>query len=173
MKNWLLASVLGGLVAFGWGSISWMALPWHDAERSQFQDEAAVSKVLIENAPSSGLYVMGPSDSTNRKPFLYAVVVPKGVEFSTSLLAASLANQVVAGLLMSLLLYLAPTLDYWAKVRLIVLVSFIAGVLCFIPNWTWWSFPSAYMAMGITDLVIAWFLPGLVIARFAPIPTKS
>ena len=173
MKNLILASVLGGLAAFAWGSISWMALPWHNAEHSRFQDESAVAKVLVENAPTSGLYVMGPSDATNRKPLVYAIVVPQGVDFAMSMLASSLGTQVAGSLLMTLLLCSAPSLAYWAKVRMVVLVGLTAGVLCFIPDWTWWSFPPAYVVMGMTDLVIAWFLAGLVIAWFTPTPAKT
>jgi hypothetical protein len=52
----LLGSLLGGLAFFAWSAVSWMALPWHRRVYRTFTDEDAVARVLVANAPASGIY---------------------------------------------------------------------------------------------------------------------
>ncbi|MEK6698785.1 MAG: hypothetical protein AABZ10_07060 [Nitrospirota bacterium] len=58
MKKHILPSILAGIVLFVWGFISWALLPWHMTVANKFADEAAVSRVLKENAPQSGVYYL-------------------------------------------------------------------------------------------------------------------
>jgi len=58
VKKLLLGTVLGGLIVFAWGAISWMVLPWHAATLQAFTNEAAVSKVIQANAPQPGVYFL-------------------------------------------------------------------------------------------------------------------
>ena len=60
MKKLLAGTVLGGLTVFVWGTISWMALPWHHHTLKTFTNEAAVAQVVSQNAPSSGTYLLLP-----------------------------------------------------------------------------------------------------------------
>ena len=54
----LAASVLGGLVVFLWGAVSWMSLPLHQMTVQGFDDEAQVSRVIASHAPGIGVYVL-------------------------------------------------------------------------------------------------------------------
>src|SRR5438094_493640 len=56
MKQLLLSSIVGGLIAFAWLSVSWMMLPWHKAAR--FTDDTEVAAVLKRNAPSHAVYLV-------------------------------------------------------------------------------------------------------------------
>ncbi len=57
-KRVILASFLGALVLFVWISISWMYCPYHMKANLKFTNEAVVAKVLQDNAPVSGIYVL-------------------------------------------------------------------------------------------------------------------
>ena len=45
------------------------------------------------------------------------------------------------------------------------LFTVVCGIL---PNWTWWDFGNAYVAVAIADTLIAWSLAGLVLAKMIP-----
>ncbi|MEQ1919893.1 MAG: hypothetical protein ABL955_11895, partial [Elusimicrobiota bacterium] len=67
-------AVVGGLIAFAWSAVSWMALPFHDMTISRFADPASVVNVLSANAPHSGIYVLAndPKGQTApTDPFLF------------------------------------------------------------------------------------------------------
>lgn len=81
MKRIFIATLVGAVVAFFWGFISWQLLPWH--QMNHFKDDAAVAKAISENAPRHGLYVLprhgdkGPdADAVTEGPYVYAIVRP-------------------------------------------------------------------------------------------------
>ena len=50
------AVLAGGLIAFIWSSISWMAIPWHQPTMNIFEDEESVGRVIKAAAPEAGIY---------------------------------------------------------------------------------------------------------------------
>src|SRR5438094_7933582 len=58
LKSLSLGGLIGGLVLFAWGVVSWMLLPWHLATLEKFKDEANVAQALTANAPKSGVYLL-------------------------------------------------------------------------------------------------------------------
>ena len=89
--------------------------------------------------------------------------------------SASESSFYLRGLLMGMigafflgwLLLTLPGLGYWARVRTVTLAALAAGMLTRLPDWNWWGFSTSFTLAGIADLVITWFLAGLVIAAFA------
>lgn len=66
MKKLLLGTILGGLAAFLWSSISWEVLPWHGKALLFFQDDDAVTAVIASNTTQSGTYLLpGPRGRQN------------------------------------------------------------------------------------------------------------
>lgn len=57
MKKILLAGLLGGVVLFIWGAISWMALPWHNTTMHELPNGATVAKALGGESMTSGIYM--------------------------------------------------------------------------------------------------------------------
>ena len=53
MKRLFWGTVLGGLVVFGWGAISWMVLPWHASTLRAFNVDLVVGWFL------AGLVIAG------------------------------------------------------------------------------------------------------------------
>lgn len=52
-----------------------------------------------------------------------------------------------------------------SKVGITVSFALFTVVCDILPNWTWWDFGNAYVAVAIADTLIAWSLTGLVLAK--------
>lgn len=186
MKKLLIRSaVLGGIIVFLWGLVSWMILPWHQASIKQFQNEERVAQVIRENAFERGIYLlpnMFTYDSKQvsdvaqqrvresrervaRGPVMFASINPLGVNpnMAGSFFISVIIN-IVGAYLISWIVSLIKT-DYWGRVKLITLMGFIIGFLGLLPAWNWWNFSFGYVAVGMMDLLIGWFLAGMMISK--------
>lgn len=191
MKILLKGGITGGLIVFLWGALSWMVLPFHGRTISNFPDEMAVQRALISNVLESGIYILPHPDeamerSTDREarrlglrkkeqmakgPFAFVVMQMKGTGPLTVQLARSLAIQMIGALLMTWLLLQAGPISYRRRVFFVVVAAMTAGVLGHLPQWNWWGFPDPYILLEMLDLLVGWFLAGLVLARIVP-PVK-
>src|SRR6266540_3012732 len=57
MKRFLIATLLGGILAFVWSSVSHLVLPLGEAGVRTLPHEAAVLDVLHAQVPKAGLYI--------------------------------------------------------------------------------------------------------------------
>lgn len=189
-KSLVLGGILGGVVLFVWGTISWMVLPWHLMTLEKFTDEIAVAQVLTANAGQPGVYILpnahkqDPSlpeavrkaaeeDAMNRAqlgPFVFASIAPRGWGSMGSAMGIGLLNQIAAALLATWLLLNTKGLSYLARVRFLVMLALAVAVIAHVPYWNWWHFSTSYTLVAFTDLLIGWFLAGLVIAKLTPTP---
>ena len=169
MKKCVLAVVLSAMVLFAWGFLSWAVLPWHNAVTNQFADESAVSEVLKENAPAAGMYYL-PFAQEDLKPgavFAMANVLPDGFDTGMGgMMGLGLLGQAVSAMLVLLLLCKTSNLDYWGRVCYVALAGLTIGFVSHFPYWNWFGFSTAYTLVIIVDSLIAWFLAGLVLAKF-------
>ena len=169
MKKCVLAVVLSAMVLFAWGFLSWAVLPWHNAVANQFADESAVSEVLRENAPAAGMYYL-PFAQEDPKPgavFAMANILPDGFDTGMGgMMGLGLLGQAVSAMLVLLLLCKTSNLDYWGRVCYVALAGLTIGFVSHFPYWNWFGFSTAYTLVIIVDSLIAWFLAGLVLAKF-------
>ncbi|MEQ1853917.1 MAG: hypothetical protein ABMA01_20290 [Chthoniobacteraceae bacterium] len=178
MKPLLLSSILGALVAFFWGFLSWTVLPWH--KTLSFSDDEEVAAVLRKNAAVHGIYMLpgekGRDQAAMEKwqkqavagPFMFAVVRPGSAEISMGrLMAGSFGIQFIGAFLISALLLTARPMAYGVRVLFVVIVALAGGVLSHLPGWNWWETPTSWVLVQLVDLAIGWALAGLVIAKFA------
>ncbi len=183
-KKIILGGVLGGLVMFLWGAVSWIVLPWHDITLNTFTDEAAVADAVISNAPRDGVYVLpDPGEAAAEKdaaaitaaPFLFVNVSRQGVDPQNPwLYIRSLLTQIIAATLITLLLVQTRGLRFWCRVGFVETIGILVAVLATLPMWNWWQFPARYTLVNFADLVIAAILAGLVIAKVVgDIPEQS
>ena len=54
MKSLILGTLLGGVWAFIWSSVSWEVLPWHEQGIYSFQNDEEVSAVIASHSTKSG-----------------------------------------------------------------------------------------------------------------------
>jgi hypothetical protein len=181
-KNHLKAAVIGGLIVFLWGVISWMVLPWHEKCFKKFADESDVAEAISDNAKEAGVYVLPNtfayrSDTSQKEmhkgmqmmekgPFMFAVVHPKGMgkmsakPFILSYIIAFLGAYIAISLFMH-----AKGLNFNQKVGFFALFGLGVAVLAELPLWNWWGVPFGYALVHMLDHVIAWSLAGLVIVK--------
>ncbi len=169
MKKCVLAVVLSAIVLFAWGFLSWAILPWHNAVANKFEDESAVSEVLKENAPAAGMYYLpvAQEDLSPGALFALANVLPDGFDMGMGgMMGLGLLGQAVSAMLVLLLLCKTSNLDYWGRVCYVALAGLTIGFVSHFPYWNWFGFSTAYTLVIIVDSLIAWFLAGLIMARF-------
>jgi hypothetical protein len=187
IKSLALGALLGGLVVFAWSAVSWMLLTWHNPTMHSFTNEAAVAQVLLDNAPRGGMYWLPglPPGYENLKgdekkaaeaameqrmktmPFFYGVVHPRANFDMARQMTASILFDILAALLVTMLVMKTGGMTYGGRVMFIVTVGLAAALIGVVPNWVWWKFGTGWTVVGTADVVIAWFLAGLVIAKVA------
>ncbi|PLX30646.1 MAG: hypothetical protein C0600_07790 [Ignavibacteria bacterium] len=185
MKRILLATLLGGLIIFVWGSIHHMFLPISSAEFSGLPNEEAVLEVLAENIPEPGQYFypwidmsQQPSDAEmeawNEKhrngPVGILLYRPIGGE---PMPPTMMVNEFLSNIFTALLLALiaASLAGSWLKRSMLLsLVGlFAAGAISF-STWNWFGYPFIGMVSEALEVFIAALLAGMLIAKLVPAP---
>jgi hypothetical protein len=181
MKKLLLAAILGGFVTFTWYGLSWMALPLHKATLHPLPGGDAVIAALNAEPPATGVYAFPMPDHNAPKAEQDAVaerwkkgaIIPFIVfqkEGRTMMdpsvfvrgLLLEILNALLAGLLLSQAL---PALTSYAqRLSFVVLCGMFAGTVTHLSYWNWMAFPLHYSLVMVLDVIIAWFLGGLVLA---------
>jgi hypothetical protein len=187
-RSLILGAVLGGIVAFAWSFVSWSFLPLHKSSMRGFTDEGSVAAALSASTPASGIYFYpsgeaAPGASAAEKqaamtaaeakmragPMIFVSIYKAGMASIAPLMVKGLFIYMFGAFLMTWLLLRAQGLSYLGRVGFVVIASLVAWVLADLPDWNWWSFSTSYTLAALVDLVVGWFLAGLVIARFATV----
>ena len=186
MKRILLAGLLGALVVFTWGILSWLVLPWHDVTLHQLPIAEPMLDVMRTNLPSSGVYAFpghpenGSSEEMaewrekyQRGPVGLLFYSPQGKDPMSPVpyMIGFLLNFVTATLAAYLLsLTLARTVHYRQRVIFVARLGVFAALVSHIALWNWMFLPVAYTIVMALDLIVGWVLAGLVIAwRIKPV----
>lgn len=187
-KCWFQCTVLGGLIVFVWGIISWLVLPWHSYSVERFNDEAQVASVILNNAPTNGIYVLpnvygnkiaGTTQEVNQElvisdeimhngPHMFAAIRLQGknpYSYGAGYFRALLFN-FAAAFVITWLLLKTKNQDYMDRVWFVTAIGVVGGILFFLPSWNFMCFPIGYAVVGILDFAIGWFLAGLAIAKY-------
>lgn len=180
----LLGAVVGGVVAFVWGAISWMILPWHHRTFCRFRDEDAVLRAIADNAPVTGVYGL-PSEPVietgmtakqrqaaeavtwekmKAGPLVLAVVQRRGFPSLAEPMLGALAINALASLIFTGLLLQTTGLGYWQRAVFVGLAALAGAIVCRLTDWNWHGYSTSYTAVGIADAFIGWTLVGLALA---------
>ena len=179
-------TILGGLTAFLWSSLSWELLGWHEKVVHPFPDEAEVTAAISAPAVPSGVYLL-PSlplkegvpaeqakatqaavmEQFQKGPIMFAVVRSGGFGSFPRAMAIQLLCLMAAACLLTWLLLQTTGLSYGRRVLFLAVAGLAASVVVDLPNWNWWGFSLAYTAVNLADFTLTWALAGLVIAKVA------
>ena len=186
IRSLVLGTILGGLAAFAWSTISWEVLGWHEKGMINFQNEDEVSAIIASHATKDGTYILpfGPPTkgmtSEQRKktqatvmekmktgPIMVAAVRRGGFGSFSRALMIQLLSLMAAAFLLTCLLMQTSGLRYARRVAYLAIVGLAASVIVDLPNWNWWGFSGASTAVNLADSTITWLLAGLIIAKVA------
>jgi hypothetical protein len=160
LRYLLLASLVGGLVSFGWSVASPSLFP--SLQPNTFK-ESGVVEAVKNAAPSNGVYkddrgVFATVDlERDLSPKLGSAVIP---------MATHLVVEIVVAFLLAWLLLRLPPWSAFGTGTVFATVAAAAGLAQLMPESIWFFFPVKYQLANLADLVIGWFLLGLVIATF-------
>ena len=185
-KSLILGTILGGLMAFLWSSISWELIGWHEKTMLGFQNESDVSVVISSHAGQDGTYLLPRIPSTvgmtpeqkkttldavmqkmQSGPIMVAAVRRGGFGSYSRGLIVQLLSLMAAAFLLTWLLLQCTGLSYARRVGFLAVVGLAASVIVDLPNWNWWGFSGAYTAVNLADSTLTWLVAGLVIAKVA------
>ncbi len=186
VRSLLLGTILGGLAAFAWSTVSWEVLGWHERVMVNFQDEAEVSAVIASHAPADGTYLLPSEPATEgmspeqkksseaaliekmtKGPIVVAAVRRGGFPSFSRAIIIQVFSLLAAAFLLTWLVLQTSGLSYARRVAFLAIAGLAGGVIVDLPNWNWWGFSGAYTAVDIADAMITWMLAGLVIAAVA------
>lgn len=169
-------TILGAIIFYIWMVISWMVIPWHCSTLKNFQSEEAVSAVLMQNAPQSGVYVLPnfcnikgkekeeKSKATEKGPFIFTSILREGYPYNSPIpYIISFIIQLICAFFITYLVWQAKDLSYWNRVWFVTIIGLTIGVME-MSNWNWLGFSFGYSFLHLVDSVIGWFLAGLAIA---------
>lgn len=170
-KKLIWGGLLGGIILFAWGAISWMVLPWHMKTLHGFTDEASVVQVIKTNATQSGIYFLPLKESEHAQstgPLVFASINQEGMPSMTPSLIRGFLSSVIAALLVTwMLLQTTGRLNYFGRVIFVIVFACAGSILTHFTYWNWFYFASDFTLVEIADALIAWLLAGLVLAKIA------
>jgi hypothetical protein len=153
-KSLVWGTILGGLMAFIWSSISWELLGWHEKGMLAFQNEEEVSAMIALHTSKSGIYLLPSMPSTEGMtaeqkkqaqavamakmqsgPIMFAAVRRHGFGSYGRGLIIQLLSLMSAAFLLTWLLLQTCGLSYARKVAFLAIVGLAASVIVDLPNW--------------------------------------
>jgi hypothetical protein len=186
LRSLVLGTVLGGLVAFLWSSLSWEVIGWHEKTMVGFQNQDEVSATVASHVTEDGTYILPAMPSTQgmsseqkkkavaeltekmqRGPIMVAAVRRGGFGSFSRALIIQLLSLMAAAFLLTWMLLQASGLSYLRRVLFLAVSGLAASVIVDLPNWNWWGFSGVYTAVSLADTTMTWMLAGLVIAKVA------
>jgi hypothetical protein len=184
----VVAGLLGGLVLFGWGGISWMALPLHIWTIKSFPNDDELIKTIRDSGETGGFYTFpglpheeGWSEEERQiainawekklreGPVGFVVFSAAGqAPMDPVMLGAGFIIQAIASIVAACLLFIArrDLRRYFSRVFFVTLLGLFAFLVGPLVEWNYWGYPLDFILMVGVDLLVGWFLCGLVLARF-------
>ena len=181
MGRVLVAGLVGGIVLFVWGAVSWMAIGWHNTSGGKLANESAVVDVLKDGDNGSGVYWLpGHSreemDEAAKETYAQAhrdgpvgVIVyhPEGREPMPAMtFVQGFVIDFFAAVIAALLLSVAAgsIKGYLGRVAFVTALGLFVGVFADLTNWNFMFFPTDWTVVALIDHVVTWLLAGLAIA---------
>lgn len=174
-KTVIFGSLVGGVIVFIWGMVSWMLLPWHEVHFKDFNKPEQVRECILQNAGCAGIYTL-PSCRTDavefykqqliRGPIMFAAIKPHGGEtFNLAKnLLVELAIAFAGAAIVTYIVCQKKKASFEYRVCIAALMGVFAGIFVSVPIWNWFHFPISFALVGFFDAIAAWSLAGLGIA---------
>lgn len=179
-KTILKGALAGGLVLWVWSTFYWAISAIPVQGMKAFKDEAAVERVLREQAQGPGYYAIptpflpegadvaefGKERMTKiSDDFFFAGAVRVGGlgSFPGQIGRSVLGNVVSAGIATALLLQTSG-LSFFGRVAFVEGLALFAWVVGKVPWIIWWGTPLGFAVFTLLDFVVGWGLAGAALA---------
>lgn len=175
-------TIVGAIIAYIWGMVSWMVIPWHSKTFETFKSEASVQTTILRNIESSGIYIMpspknykheseevfdGRKSMPKSQIVMFAAINKDRAHAMTPMsFVYAFLTQMIIAFFLTWLTKATELRRYISRLFFIIGVTLTGGLMVYLPFWTWWQFPSLFVGVNLLDLLITWFLAGLAIAAF-------
>jgi hypothetical protein len=181
----IISAIVGGILVFLWGMVSWMVLPYHTMSIHQFKDEAAITKAITAQVDHSGVYVLPfvPADILSKPaaeqkaswgevqakqekgPLVFASVSLEGLQYSMQYAMTCAALLQIAGaFIISLILWCFCCSGYFCRVLTVSTIGLLVGLLGLAPFMIWWKFSQPFILTCAADALIGWTIAGIFMA---------
>lgn len=174
MKKLLIGALVGALLLFGWQSVSWMFLPFHDAAFQRVSNQDSVITALASMFPQEGQYMVpqaapGATQEDANKFMEARIGKPWAIVSFHPTLKNNMSGAMTRGFLIALV---CAGLAGWIIQRKEkasfmdgFMTSIVLAAICFFYVWynqhNWFETPWAVLKGEAYDLLIAWGLNGI------------
>ncbi|MEM7245629.1 MAG: hypothetical protein AAF533_09810 [Acidobacteriota bacterium] len=182
MARIAVATVVGALILFIWGYLTWVAVPLHMPTINALPNEAAVTTALTSQNIETGAYVIpwsndssdweNPESQWHKNHLagpLYTIYYHRDGDqvMSPKIFAGGFIIDIIAAFIAAMLLHLALPLPkgYLGRVGFVAAIGLLMAVYAHGGYWNWMRFPTDYTVAWVLDLAIGWTLVGLAFGK--------
>lgn len=191
MKQIIIAAFVGGAVYFVWQMLTWMMIPIHGPTVASLPDEEMIRDALVEQEIDSGVYIVpyGNDDENMMDPEsefvqrhragpIFSIFYHKGglEPMSGSVLGLGFLTDFLGTAIVASMLCCAVggrCRSYLQRVGFVTGFGVFLALMGHVAYYNWMHFDGFYTAMFVVDVVVGWFLVGLVIAAVVRPPRET
>jgi len=179
-RGLVVGTILGGVVLFFWGFLFHSVIPFAKSTLNPFSNEAAVLQAALAGAPSSGTYIIpnyppgatpeqqkAAQDKAARGPVVLVAVRRDPLVLGRAMGVQFLAD-LIAACFLTIVMMRSGSSTALGRAGLLVAVALAGWAMRSLPSWNWFGFGLDYILAELVDMVVGFFLAGLLIARFVP-----
>ncbi len=182
LKSIAIATILGALIMFIWGGFSHMVL-FIGTGFTALPNENKIIETLQSSIPEQGLYFFPGKDFKKKYTTEEESVFMKKYQYGpvgmllyrpiggNPLSLIKMITQFLSNLMSCLIAVLLTSLiiaGYWKRVFVITILGGLGCISVGMVYWNFYEFPTSFFLAQCIDLLVGFFLAGLLIAKIIP-----
>lgn len=185
MVRVIVGGVVGGVILFFWGFLSWVILPWHNYTFDQAPDEVKFGTVLSAELPTTGTYLLpmipvGQMNSETQATFterysngpvaIVHIRKEPRAPMPPQMFAIGIVLNIAMALCASAMLWMVrgAGLSYAQRLLLVMLAGLFTAIASYGIEWNWLVRTDFYTLVNIADVLVGTLLMALAIAAIVP-----
>jgi hypothetical protein len=159
-----VGTVLGAVFLFVWGAVYHSLTPPEVQGLNAFRNKSAVMDAIKANAPHNGVYFLGQGvwAAVSFQPDLADKTQNMG-----PYLVKEVFTDLFSALFLALLVLQTRSSSAPGRAGALVLAALAAGMENQVSDWNWYGFSARFTVFELVDIVVSWFLVGLILAALA------
>ena len=169
-KNLIKGTIVGGVFLFVWYGGASM-IPGRQSPIKTFNNEQEVIKVIQRNSTAlPGMYFLNRADEYTVGEGVWGwISIHASEDYDlTNALLGSLILQIIVGFCLTWILLQLSHFSFGKRLRTIMILAVLATVVSAISFWNWSLLPASFAIMQSAELLVGWFLTGLILAKLLP-----